>query len=69
MPEFINQGHPFSCRAKVKTNILLMFVFLALFYQKTPPSKESDVTTLKQCPHSVLHHYRLHKTTRCGHQL
>ena len=37
--------------------------------KKTPPSKESDVTTLKKYPHSVLHRYRLHKTTRCGHQL
>ena len=37
--------------------------------KKTPPSKESDVTTLKKYLHSVLHRYRLHKTTRCGHQL
>ena len=37
--------------------------------KKTPPSKESDVTTPKKYPHSVLHRYRLHKTTRYGHQL
>ena len=37
--------------------------------KKTPPSKESDVTTLKKYPHSVLHRYRLHKTTMCVHQL
>ena len=44
-------------------------IFLLQSTKKTPPSKESDVTTLKQCPHSVLHHYRLHKTTKYGHQL
>ena len=37
--------------------------------KKTPPSKESDVKTLKKYLHSVLHRYRLHKTTMCVHQL
>ena len=37
--------------------------------KKTPPSKESDVTNLKKYPHSVLHHYKLHKTTKYGHQM
>ena len=37
--------------------------------KKTPPSKESDVTTLKKYPHSVLHHYKSYKITMCVHRL
>ena len=44
---------------KITKQIAIFFVLV----------KESDVTTLKKYLHSVLHRYRLHKTTRCGHQL
>ena len=37
--------------------------------KKTPPSKESDVTTLKKYPHSVLHRYKSYKITMYDHQL
>ena len=44
---------------KITKQIAIFFVLV----------KESDVTTLKKYLHSVLNRYRLHKTTRCGHQL
>ena len=45
---------------KITKQIAIFFVLV----------KESDVTTIKKYPpHSVLNRYRLHKTTRCGHQL
>ena len=45
------------------------YIYSTLETKKTPPSKESDVTTPKKYPHSVLHRYRLHKTNWYGHQL
>lgn len=45
---------------KITKQIAIFFVLI----------RESDVTTLKKYqPHSVLNRYRLHKTTRCDHQL